>query len=70
MDIETLQDNFAALTDVYNEVVDLYNNDGIEPDGEIEDLLNQAKDVIEEMGELDENDFNDESEMEQLNDSM
>ena len=69
MDIETLQDSFAELTDVYNTVVDLYNNDGIEPDGDIEDLLNQAKEVIEEMGELDENDFNDESEMIQLNDS-
>ena len=70
MDMETLQDNFAALTDVYNTVVDLYNNEGIEPDGDIEDLLNQTKEVIEEVGELDENDFNDEEEMEKINDTM
>lgn len=70
MDMETLQDNFAALTDVYNTVVDLYNNEGIEPDGDIEDLLNQTKEVIEEVGELDENDFDDEADMKKINDTM
>ena len=70
MDMETLQDNFAALTDVYNTVVDLYNNEGIEPDGDIEDLLNQTKEVIEEVGELDENDLDDEADMKKINDTM
>ena len=70
MDMETLQDNFAALTDVYNTVVDLYNNEGIEPDDDVEDLLNQTKEVIEEVGELDEDDLDDESEMEKINDTM
>ncbi len=70
MDMETLQDNFATLTDVYNTVVDLYNNDGIEQDDDIEDLLNQTKEVIEEVGELDENDLNNESDMIKINDTM
>ena len=70
MDMETLQDNFAALTDVYNTVVDLYNNEEIEPDGDIEDLLNQTKEVIEEVGELDENDLDDEADMKKINDTM
>ena len=70
MDMETLQSNFASLTDLYNTVVDLYKTDGIAQDDNVEDLLNEAKEIIDEMGEMDENDFADESEMEQLNDSM
>ena len=70
MDMETLQDNFAALTEAYNTVVDLYNNEGIEPDDDVEDLLNQTKEVIEEVGELEEDDLDDGSDMEGINDTM
>ena len=70
MNIKTLQNNFVELKDAYNMVVDLYNNDGIDQDDDIEELLNETKDLIEEIGEIDENDFADEDEMEQVNDSM
>ena len=70
MNIRTLQNNFNELQDAYNMVVDLYNNDDIDQDDDVEELLNEAKDLIEEIGEIDENDFADEDEMEELNDTM
>ena len=71
MDMETLQQNFATLSDLYQTVEDLYmHNDGIAQDDDVEDLLESAKEVIDEMGDLDENDFDGEDDMIQLNDSM
>lgn len=48
----TLQDNYAIMVDAYNQVKDLYESDEIAGDAEIEDLMNQAADVINEMGEI------------------
>ena len=48
----TLQDNYAVMVDAYNQVKDLYESDEIAGDAEIEDLMNQAADVIKEMGEI------------------
>lgn len=48
----TLQDNYAVMVDAYNQVKDLYESDEIAGDAEIEDLMNQAADVINEMGEI------------------
>ena len=71
MDMETLQQNFATLSDLYQTVEDLYmHNDGIAQDDDVEDLLESTKEVIDEMGDLDENDFDGEDDMIQLNDSM
>lgn len=47
-----LQEDYDAMVDCYNEVVDLYNSDEIAADADIEDLLNEAADIIEQMGEI------------------
>lgn len=48
----TLQDNYAAMTEAYNAVKELYENDEIAADADIEDVMNQAADVINQMGEI------------------
>ena len=48
----TLQDNYAAMTEAYNAVKELYENDAIAADEAIEDVMNQAADVINQMGEI------------------
>ncbi len=47
-----LQDNYASMVEAYNAVKDLYESDEIEADDSIEDVMNQAADVINEMGEI------------------
>lgn len=47
-----LQDNYATMTEAYNAVKDLYENDAIAADEAIEDVMNQAADVINQMGEI------------------
>ncbi|ETP71937.1 hypothetical protein UYO_2077 [Lachnospiraceae bacterium JC7] len=67
---EDLQDNYKIMTDVYNKVEDLYLNDKIEQDDNIEALLTQAKDIISEMGELSEADFTEGKDFQDINDAM
>ena len=73
----TSDDTFAQLQDIYSNLVELHTtvadavNDGtIEADAETVDLLNQAADVIKEIGEIEQTDFTDEDEALQLVDSM
>ena len=40
------------MVEAYNAVKDLYESDEIEADDSIEDVMNQAADVINEMGEI------------------
>ena len=47
-----LQDNYAAMTDAYNAVKELYENDAVAADEAIEDAMNEAADVINQMGEI------------------
>ena len=47
-----LQDNYASMVEAYNAVKDLYESDEIEADAAIEDVMNQAADVINQMGEI------------------
>lgn len=47
-----LQDNYASMVEAYNAVKDLYESDEIEADASIEEVMNQAADVINEMGEI------------------
>lgn len=47
-----LQDNYASMVEAYNAVKDLYESDEIEADASIEDIMNQAADVINQMGEI------------------
>lgn len=52
-----LQDNYAILTDVYNTVANAYNNGEIPENAELKTALDQAYDVIEEMGQLEQKDI-------------
>ena len=65
----TLQDNYAIMVDAYNQVKDLYESDEIAGDAEIEDLMNQAADVINEMGEISQDTIT-EADAETLNGAM
>ena len=67
---EDLQDNYAILSDVYNQVEELYMNDQIAQDDEVESLLTEAKGIIDEMGEATEDDFASQDDYVQMNDSM
>ena len=51
-DWDALQDNYASLVNAYNEVANLYNSEEIKADKDIEELMAQAKSLIEEMGEI------------------
>lgn len=48
-----LQDEYAELVDIYNAVKDAYENGSIDPDSELEGIMNEAADVINQMGEID-----------------
>ena len=52
-----IQDNYALLTDAYNAVVDAYNDDSIKQSDEVESDINQAKELMDELGNLSETDF-------------
>lgn len=47
-----LQNIYDLLVQHYNAVIDLYTDDAIAANPEIDDVLNQARDLIEEMGEI------------------
>lgn len=66
---ETLQDNYATMVDCYNEVKDLYESDEIAADEDIENLMNEAADVINEMGEISQDSIT-EKDAEDLNGAM
>ena len=47
-----LQENYAAMSECYDEVLELYSSDEIAADAEIEDLLTEAAEINDEMGEI------------------
>lgn len=49
---EALQDCYAAMVDHYNAVQELYTLDEIAADADIEEIMNEAADIINEMGEI------------------
>ena len=65
-----LQDIYSNLVKLHTTVADAVNDGTIEADAETVDLLNQAADVIKEIGEIEQTDFTDEDEALQLVDSM
>lgn len=65
-----LQDIYSNLVELHTTVADAVNDGTIEADAETVDLLNQAADVIEEIGDIEQTDFTDEDEALQLVDSM
>lgn len=57
-DFAALQDAYASLTEEYNAVVDYYkNNDDIPQDGDVESLLAQAKEYMDMVGEISQNEI-------------
>lgn len=64
-----LQDNYASMVEAYNAVKDLYESDEIEADASIEEVMNQAADVINEMGEISQDTITEED-AETLNSAM
>ena len=57
------------MVDCYNEVKDLYESDEIAADEDIENLMNEAADVINEMGEISQDSIT-EKDAEDLNGAM
>lgn len=65
-----LQEIYSNLVELHTTVADAVNDGTIEADAETVDLLNQAADVIKEIGDIEQTDFTDEDEALQLVDSM
>ena len=64
-----LQDNYATMVDCYNAVKELYESDEIAADADIEDTMNKAADVINQMGEITQDTIT-EADAEDLNSAM
>ncbi len=56
---EELQELYGGLVQNYNAIEELYLDENIQQDDEVEDVLNKAKEIIAEMGEATEADFPD-----------
>lgn len=65
----TLQENYAAMTEAYNAVVEAYGSDSVEANADIENALNEAAGIIEEMGTIQQVDIT-EADAEELNGAM
>ena len=68
-DFATLQENYSAMCDAYNAVSEYYMSDDVEADEDVEAVLNEAADIINEMGEISQEELTEEDGM-ALNDSM
>ena len=65
-----LQDNYALLSDLYDQVGAAYMDNSIAQSDEVEANLTEAKDLIDQMGELTEADFADEKDLLEMNDAI
>ena len=65
-----LQDNYALLSDLYDKVETAYMDKSIAQSDEVESNLTEAKDLIDQMGELKETDFADEKDLLEMNDAI
>ena len=63
----SLQEVFGLLTDLHNQTVDLYSEDQIAADADLEDALNQSADAINQMGELTQEKFSEDDALVLLN---
>lgn len=64
-----LQENYTAMTEAYNAVAEAYNSDAVAADADIEAAMNEAAEIIEQMGELEQETLT-ESDAEDLNEAM
>lgn len=65
-----LQDNYALLSDLYDQVEAAYMDNSIAQSDEVEANLTEAKELIDQMGELTEADFADEKDLLEMNDAI
>ena len=65
-----LQNNYALLSDLYDKVETAYMDKSIAQSDEIEANLTEAKDPIDQMGELKETDFANEKDLLEMNDAI
>ncbi len=56
-DFAQIQENYASLSEAYDAVVDAYNDNSIKQSDEVESDLAQAKELMDELGNLSEDDF-------------
>ena len=66
---EELQENYKIVVECYDSVEELYMSDEIAQSDEVEDLLFEANDIIEEMGEIEQSELT-EKDADELNDAM
>lgn len=64
-----LQQNWATLTDMYNQVATSYNNGEIEKNEDFEKLMNQAADILEQIQVISRDELTEEKAVE-VNDTM
>lgn len=64
-----LQENYATLTEVYNAVAEAYNSEEIEANKDIEDAMNEAVEILEQMGTIEQESLT-EADAQELNDAM
>ncbi len=64
-----LQENWATLTDIYNQVATAYNNGEIEKNEDFEKLMNQAADILEQIQNISRDDLTEENAVE-VNETM
>ncbi|MBQ7265025.1 MAG: hypothetical protein IJS61_02915 [Firmicutes bacterium] len=65
-----LQNNYALLSDLYDKVETAYMDKSIAQSDEVEANLTEAKDLIDQMGELKETDFANEKDLLEMNDAI
>lgn len=65
-----LQTNYASMVEAYNAVEAAYMDDSVAQDDTVEELLKQTKDVMDQMGELTEDDFTSEQDLLDMNQSI
>lgn len=67
---EQVQENYRVMVDYYNQVEEYYMDDSIKQSDAVEKSLSEAKQLIEEIGEIEESDFANAGEMEEMNKTM
>ncbi len=65
-----LQNNYASMVEAYNAVEAAYMDESIAQDDTVESLLQQTKEVMDQMGELTEDDFQSEQDLLDMNQSI
>ena len=66
---EMMQENYELLTQLYDAVAELYNSDEVAANPEIEEAMAEARDILEQMGEITQDTLTEENAI-TINDAM